>query len=99
MTFFLKQFRIKKVENNLKKINDNIDTIIVDPPRKGLSNINEIIHINSKNLIYISCDPVTLARDLKLLEDSYEILYVKPYNMFPRTYHIENFVELKRRNK
>ena len=94
------KFICDKVENVIDKFSD-IDMVIVDPPRAGLdiNTIENIKRIASDTVIYISCDPVTLARDLKLLEGSYEILYVKPYNMFPRTYHIENFVELKRRNK
>ena len=48
-------------------------------------------------IVYVSCDPVTLARDLKLMEDSYEVLEVTPFDMFPQTYHVESVVVLKRK--
>lgn len=90
------EYFVGKVEHNLKNIKDTIDTIIVDPPRKGLSNINEIININSKNLIYISCDPVTLGRDLKELISFYEIEQVYALDMFPNTYHVESMIIMKK---
>ena len=67
------------------------DIVIVDPPRKGLDNlsINNIIKIKPKKLIYISCNPATLVRDLKVLEDFFEIVSIKPVDMFPFTSHVE----------
>ena len=92
------EFICDKVENVIDNF-DDIDLVIVDPPRAGLDNktIDNIKRIGADTLVYVSCDPATLGRDLKLLEDEYEVLYVKPFNMFPRTYHIENFVELKKK--
>lgn len=82
-------FICDKVENVIEQFN-NIDLIIVDPPRAGLDTktINYIEKIAPDTIIYVSCDPVTLARDLNLL-DNYEVLEVTPFNMFPRTYHVE----------
>lgn len=82
-------FICDKVENVIDQFN-NIDLIIVDPPRAGLDTktINYIEKIAPDTIVYVSCDPVTLARDLNLL-DNYEILEVTPFNMFPRTYHVE----------
>lgn len=90
-------FICDKVENVIDSFND-IDMIIVDPPRAGLDDktIENIKRINPQDIVYISCDPVTLGRDLKLFSDMYEVVIVKPYNMFPKTYHVENFVLLKR---
>ena len=86
-----------KVEN---KINEfaNIDLVIVDPPRAGLDNKTKeyLKQINSKEIIYVSCDPVTLARDIKDL-DTYKVKYIKVFNMFPRTYHCESVCVLERR--
>ena len=92
------KFICEKVENVIDKFN-NIDMIIVDPPRAGLDNktIDNVKRINPTNLIYISCDPATLARDLKELTNEYSVVFVKPFNMFPRTYHVENVVWLKRK--
>ena len=67
------------------------DIIMVDPPRKGLDNksIDNILQIRPKKLIYISCNPATLVRDLAKLEGIYEIRRIKPVDMFPFTSHVE----------
>lgn len=92
------KFICDKVENVIDEF-DNIDMVIVDPPRAGLDTktIDNIKRIGSDILVYISCDPATLGRDLNCLGDFYDVFEVKPYNMFPRTYHIENFVLLRRK--
>ena len=76
--------------NNIEFKND-YDAIIVDPPRSGLSKtvINKILDGNFKNIIYVSCDPITLLRDLKILNETYNIEFIKAFDMFPNTYHIE----------
>ena len=83
------EFICDKVENQIDKFN-NIDIVIVDPPRAGLDSKTKdyLKKISSKKIIYISCDPVTLMRDINDL-DSYSVKYIKPFNMFPRTYHVE----------
>lgn len=92
------EFICDKVENVIDNFND-FDLVIVDPPRSGLDSktIDNIKRIGSKDVIYVSCDPVTLARDLKELSSDYEVLNIKPFNMFPRTYHVEVISVLKRR--
>ena len=86
-----------KVENVINDIKDNIDLVIVDPPRSGVDKkaIDVLLDMECKNIIYVSCDPVTLARDIKLLSEKYEVLSVKPFNMFSRTYHVESMCVLK----
>ena len=71
------------------KIKPNI--VFVDPPRKGLDNkTKEILkQLQPEQIIYISCNPATLARDLKSLEEKYEIKEVQPVDMFPYTSHVE----------
>lgn len=83
-------FICAKVENVISNY-QNIDLIIVDPPRAGLNKIalDTIIKIKPRCLVYISCDVSTLARDLNILKNTYSIALIKPFNMFPRTYHIE----------
>ena len=90
-------FILGKVEDKIKDIKDNIDLIIVDPPRSGLDKkvIPVINKLKAKNIIYVSCNPITLVRDLKLLKDNYNIEYIKPYDMFPNTYHVECVCVLK----
>ena len=77
----------------------NIDTIVFDPPRDGLTPniINVVISNKINNIIYLSCNPRTLVRDLKIFNASnnYEIEYVQPFDMFPQTPHIETIVFLK----
>lgn len=72
--------------------------VIVDPPRKGLSvdTIDALKQIVPEKIIYISCNPSTQARDLALLRDMYVPGEVTPYDMFPRTGHVESVVCLKR---
>lgn len=86
-------FICNDVSNIIDKFS-NIDTVIVDPPRSGLDNktIKYLKKIGSKNIIYVSCDPLTLARDIKNLSDEYVVKEVTPFDMFPNTYHIETVV-------
>ncbi|SJZ33793.1 23S rRNA (uracil(1939)-C(5))-methyltransferase RlmD [Anaerorhabdus furcosa] len=73
--------------------NETIDVVIVDPPRKGCDQITleSIAKMNPKRIIYVSCDPSTLARDsVTLKELGYQIQEVQPVDMFPLTHHVEN---------
>lgn len=99
----------KKINNinNVKFINgkvedyiddfSNIDLIVVDPPRSGLDKktIENILRIKPKDIVYVSCDPMTLVRDLNLLKEKYDILELTPVDMFPNTYHVECVCALK----
>lgn len=75
----------------LSKLNIKPDSIIIDPPRSGLNKdtLDTIIKLSAKRVIYVSCDPMTLARDLNILSSIYNINKVYALNMFPRTYHVE----------
>lgn len=69
------------------------DVVVVDPPRKGcdVKLLNAITNIDAKKIVYVSCDPSTLARDLAILEgNGYKTVKVQPVDMFPHTAHIEN---------
>ncbi len=92
-------FICDNVENKINEFKD-IDLVIVDPPRAGLDDYTRQIlkNIKPKEIIYVSCDPITLARDINELQEEYEIKYIKPFNMFPRTYHVETVSVLTRRN-
>ena len=72
------------------------DAIIVDPPRKGLDIgvVKKIMELNAPRICYISCDPATLARDLKMLAREYEIEEVTPADLFPNASHVETVVLL-----
>lgn len=95
------EFYAGDVEKVLPQILENIenkpDVVFVDPPRKGLDNktIEILKNIQPKQIVYISCNPATLARDLKELEEKYEIKKVQPVDMFPYTSHVECCVLLE----
>ena len=73
----------------------NFNTIIVDHPRKGLDK-KLINYLNSYKLIYISCNPITLKRDLELLKGKYKVEEITPFDMFSRTAHVETIVLLSK---
>jgi 23S rRNA (uracil1939-C5)-methyltransferase len=76
------------------------DLIVVDPPRPGLHKkaVQLLLNLASPNLIYVSCNPATLARDLKsLAEGGYAVETIQPVDMFPHAFHIETLVKLRRR--
>ncbi len=90
-----------KVEDNIKSIcnSNEIDTIVFDPPRKGLekSVIEVVLASGIPEIIYVSCNPATQLRDIELFTASgFKVTSIKPFDMFPHTYHIENVVILKR---
>lgn len=92
-------FHVGKVEDILEKIPDHPDQVIVDPPRSGLHKnvIQTFLNQKIQNIIYISCNPVTLARDLNLLKKEYKIVLLKGYDMFSFTKHVECVCVLNRR--
>lgn len=76
------------------------DVIVIDPPRKGCDKavLNAIICSAVQRVIYVSCDPATLARDVRILVDGgYSIQKVQPIDMFPQTAHVETVVQLVRK--
>ncbi len=90
------EFFVGKSEDvifDLEKKGVNADIIVVDPPRKGCDEVllKSIIKSNIKKLIYVSCDPATLARDLKILnEGGFCVEEVTPVDMFPNSTHVES---------
>lgn len=75
------------------------DVLITDPPRAGMHQklVEKILEIEAPTVVYVSCNPATQARDLALLDAKYAVTKVQPVDMFPHTHHIENVVQLKRR--
>jgi 23S rRNA (uracil1939-C5)-methyltransferase len=73
---------------------------VADPPRGGMHEkvVYSIVELKPEKIIYVSCNPATLARDLKLLcEKDYLIEKIQPIDMFPQTYHIEAVAKLVRK--
>ncbi|OYX41885.1 hypothetical protein B7Y94_04510, partial [Candidatus Saccharibacteria bacterium 32-49-12] len=86
-----------------EKVLDTIvsgSTIIVDPPRAGLDDkvVGRLNEVLPERIIYLSCNPVTQARDVARLVDNYGITYIRGYNFFPHTPHIENLVVLDKKS-
>ena len=78
------------------------DVIVVDPPRKGIdqATIDAIGAMAPERVVYVSCDPATLARDIKLLgEQGYQLKRYKVFDLFPRTFHVETVVLMSRKEK
>lgn len=85
-------------EKSLEYITDE-QIVIVDPPRAGLHAdvTNRLLETEPPRIIYLSCNPVTQARDVSLLQEKYEIVHHQGYNFFPRTPHIEHLVVLDKK--
>ena len=77
------------------------DIMIIDPPRAGMHKdvLAETMGINPRRIVYVSCNPATLARDLEIMSEAYELNEIQPVDMFPHTYHIESVAKLSRRKK
>ena len=89
-----------KVAEKLKEEGLRPDVITVDPPRKGLApEVPEILaQMAPRRIVYVSCDPATLARDLKRFDElGYQAVRAEAVDLFPRTAHIESVVRLERR--
>jgi 23S rRNA (uracil1939-C5)-methyltransferase len=98
-------------EEFLKKFTEQPDLVVLDPPRAGLGaeTAARLANLGAPEIVYLSCDPSTLARDLAVLTSSerkqktevapehrYELSEVQLFDLFPQTYHIEALVRLRR---
>jgi 23S rRNA (uracil1939-C5)-methyltransferase len=86
---------IKDCLEHVKKL----DVMIIDPPRTGMHKnvVKQILDMAPAKIIYVSCNPATMARDLGMMKDNYKVLEVQPVDMFPHTYHIESVARLERK--
>ena len=85
--------------NKLLKNDNHYTTIILDPPRSGLDKqtINTLLNIKTKKIIYVSCDPITLSRDINTLKEKYQLKDITLLDLFPNTYHVESICLLERK--
>lgn len=90
------EFVLNDAQEYIKNVKEPIDIIFVDPPRKGCSEdfLKSLLSLSPKKIVYISCEPTTLVRDLKILESKYIVKEVSPVDMFPQTGHVESVVLL-----
>ncbi len=73
--------------------------MVIDPPRVGMHQdvVTEVLRKAPQRIVYVSCNPSTLARDLALLKEAYHVVEVQPVDMFPHTWHIEAVARLERK--
>ncbi len=88
-----------EIRENISRQSEKPEVIICDPPRSGMHQdiVRAILEVQPRKIVYVSCNPATLARDIKPLTDLYRVVEVQPVDMFPHTYHIESVVRLERR--
>ncbi|MBV9309114.1 MAG: 23S rRNA (uracil(1939)-C(5))-methyltransferase RlmD, partial [Acidobacteriaceae bacterium] len=86
-------------EEFLHELREPPDVILADPPRAGLGKelTAELLRIKAPQIVVVSCDPTTLARDLKNLTEAYEIERITLVDLFPQTFHFETVVGLRTR--
>lgn len=87
----------EKLPPLISGLKDEKFCLVLDPPRKGCDEkvINSILLSAPKNIVYISCDPATLSRDICRLSDKYKVTLIKPFDMFPQTPHMETLALLE----
>ncbi|MFA6825166.1 MAG: 23S rRNA (uracil-5-)-methyltransferase RumA, partial [Bacteroidales bacterium] len=95
-TYFFAGDMAKILDEDFVKENGKPDIIITDPPRAGMhpSVVEQLLNIEAKKIIYISCNPATQARDVNMLMEKYSVNRIQPVDMFPHTQHVENIIEL-----
>ena len=91
------EFHCDDAGHFINNYDGQLDIVIMDPPRKGSDEkfLSTLLNKKPKQIIYVSCDPETLARDLKYLSSLYEVNYVQPVDMFPMTAHVETVACLR----
>ncbi len=93
------RFLLGDIREILAGIGNIPDVMIIDPPRVGMHKdvVGQVLAMAPEKIVYVSCNPATLARDLGMIKDQYEVLEVQPVDMFPHTYHVESVARLKRK--
>ena len=95
------RFIVGDLRQGLLQIQVHPEVLIVDPPRAGMHKdvVKQVLVMAPATIVYVSCNPATLARDLQMMKDEYHILEVQPVDMFPHTYHVESVARLQRRHR
>lgn len=88
------------IRYTLEHIGTRPDVMIIDPPRAGMHQdvVQQVLAIAPEKIVYVSCNPATLARDIALLKEAYHVVEVQPVDMFPHTYHIESVAKLLKKS-
>jgi 23S rRNA (uracil1939-C5)-methyltransferase len=93
------RFICGNIINCLEQITKRPDVMIIDPPRSGMHKdvAKQVIDMAPDRIVYVSCNPATLARDIFMMKDIYRVIEVQPVDMFPHTYHIESVAKLDKK--
>ncbi len=89
------------IREKLSAISFIPDVLVIDPPRAGMHKdvLAQVLALSPRKIVYVSCNPATMARDIGLMSEIYELVEVQPVDMFPHTYHIEAVAKMWRRTK
>jgi 23S rRNA (uracil1939-C5)-methyltransferase len=87
------------VRHTLAQVGVRPEVMVIDPPRSGMHAdvVKQVMALGPAKIVYVSCNPATMARDLVLLKEAYEVAEVQPVDMFPHTFHIEAVARLQRK--
>ena len=94
------EFLLGDIRENLASLRLQPEVMIIDPPRAGMHQdvLSRVLEIGAERIVYVSCNPATLARDLALMQEHYHVAEIQPVDMFPHTYHIECVARLTRKS-
>jgi len=95
------QFVLGDIREKLSTMKLKPDVLVIDPPRAGMHKdvLAGVMELTTERVVYVSCNPATMARDMGEMIQDYELVEIQPVDMFPHTYHIEAVAKLVRRKK
>jgi 23S rRNA (uracil1939-C5)-methyltransferase len=95
------QFVLGDIRETLSTMRPKPDVLVIDPPRAGMHKdvLSRVMEMATERVVYLSCNPATMARDMGYMIQEYEVVEIQPVDMFPHTYHIEAVAKLVRRGK
>ena len=94
------EFIAGDIRETFSLINEDVDVVVVDPPRAGMHRdvVRRLLSLSPPIIVYVSCNPSTLARDLEMMKGHYSLEKIQPIDMFPHTYHVESVARLVKTN-
>ena len=95
------EFILGDIRDSLALLRIHPEVMVIDPPRAGMHQdvLSRVLEIGAERIVYVSCNPATLARDLALMQDHYHIAEIQPVDMFPHTYHVECVAKLSKKKR